>query len=172
MAYIKSGTNLSALKRMLCAFGVSLVLLSTLGFAAGELLLNENEVAAKVAKQPDYQLLDARGAAARRSAPLPFSTKYEKDMVLQRGLVFVVADSDAAALEIAQAIPASGDRSVFAVKGGLNAWRRVHTRDSTLTVPSDFVIPKNTCEPAVTVMKMKSNAAIKADKAATETKKK
>lgn len=172
MAYIKSGANLSVLKRMLCAVGVGLLLLSTLGFAAGELLLNEEEVAAKVAKEPGYQLLDARSAAARRLAAIPFSTRYEAGMSVAKGLVFVIADSDAEALEVAQAIPADSERSVFAVQGGINAWRRVHTRDTTLTVPRDFVIPANTCEPARTVLKMKSNAALKAGKTATETKKK
>jgi len=172
MAYIESCTNLSTLKRMLRILGMALLLLSALSFAAGDLLLNEDDLAAKVAKEPNYQLLDARGAAARRSAPLPFSTKYEKNMPVKQGLVFVVADSDEAAQEIARSIPAGSDRSVFAVKGGLDAWRRVHTKDSTLAVPDHFIIPKNTCDPAGTVMKMRSNAAIKADKTATETKKK
>lgn len=171
MSYVKFGASLFVLKRVLCIFGIGL-LLSTQGFAGGELLLNENEVAARVAKEPDYQLLDARSAAARRLTAIPFSTRYEAGMTVAKGLVFVIADSDAAALEIAQAIPADSGRSVFAVKGGLNAWRRVHTRDTTLMVPNDFIIPKNTCEPSGTVLEMKSNAAIRAGKAATETTKK
>ncbi|OGS90355.1 MAG: hypothetical protein A2Z95_03080 [Gallionellales bacterium GWA2_60_18] len=144
MAYIKSGTNASILKRMLRNLGAALLLLPMLA-SAGELLLGEEDVAAKVTKEPTYQLLDARGVAARQTAPLAFSTKYEKLMPVNKGLVFVVADSDAAALEIAQSIPASSERSVFAVKGGADAWKRVQSK-SVKQVKTDFVVPKGTCE--------------------------
>ena len=102
-------------KYLLHIFGTALMIVPILSFAASGLLLNEADLAVKIGREPSYQLLDARSAESRRSVPLAFSTRYEKAMPIKKGLVFVVADSDASAVEIAQSIPvAGGDCSIFA----------------------------------------------------------
>ncbi len=100
------------MKLSLLRFCLTLLLLPTMAFAAEDLLLNEDVLASYLAKQPECQLLDARSAEAQRNAPLAFSTKYQKSMAIKKGLVLIVADSDAAALAIAQSMPASDRKSV------------------------------------------------------------
>jgi hypothetical protein len=149
------------LKRLLGKLCLIFLLLPTLSLAAVDLLLNEDDVATKIVKDPDYQLLDARSADAQRLAPLAYSTKYQKTMYVKKGLVLIVADTDAAALEIAQSIPAV-ERSVYAIKGGAEAWKRALAKEeSPSAMPHSFVIPKNTCEPGKPVMTLKGNQALK-----------
>jgi hypothetical protein len=143
--------------------GTALLLVPVLSLAASDILLNEADLAAKVGKEPNCQLLDARSAEARRAVPLAFSTRYEKNMPIKKGLVFVVADSDAAALEIAQAIPAASDRSVFAVKGGADAWKRVQAKTATAVAPA-FVVPKGTCELGTPSLKIDAKSGKKTNK--------
>ena len=157
----------SIMKRTLRILGASLLILPTLSLAAGDLLLNEDSLAAKLGKEPNCQLLDARSAETQRSAPLAFSTHYEKTVPIRKGLVFVVADSDAAALEIAQTIPAASDRSVFAVKGGADAWKRVQSKSATVVAPN-FVVPKGTCELGAPSMKIDAKPNKKSGKATLE----
>jgi len=133
------------LKIVLRAAGAFLLLLPALSLAATDLLLDEQSLAAKIGKEPNYQLLDARSGEARRLTPLPFSIRYDRTVAIGKGLVFVVADSDAAALEIAQSIAATGNRNVFAVKGGADAWKRVQSKSATVVAPG-FVVPKGTCD--------------------------
>ena len=149
------------LKRLLGKLFLVFLLLPTLSWAAVDLLLNEDDVAAKILKDPDYQLLDARSADTQRLIPLAYSIKYQKTMYLKKGLVLIVADTDTAALEIAQSIPAA-ERSVYAIKGGAEAWKRALAKEeSPAAMPHSFVIPKNTCEPGKPVMTLKGNKAVK-----------
>ena len=166
MLSIKSGTMDSIRKRMFRILGAALLILPTLSFAAGDLLLNESSLAAKIEKEQNYQLLDARGSVAQRSVPLAFSTRYEKVMPVKKGLVFVVADSDKAALEIAESIPAGSDRSVFAVKGGADAWKRVQSKTATAVAPTSFMVPNGTCEPGTPSLKIDAKPNKKTGKAA------
>jgi hypothetical protein len=149
------------MKQLLRRFCLVVLLLPALSFAAGELLLNEDDLAAKVAKEPDYQLLDARSAGAQLNAPLAFSTKYQKVMPIKKGLVLIVAETDAAAVEIAQSIPAVADRTVFAVKGGAEAWKRVAAKAAPPSAMSDsFVIPMNTCEQGTPLLELKRDKPV------------
>src|SRR3970040_1050001 len=116
MSFIKPGAMCNIRKRTLRMLGAALLILPTMSFAAEDLLLNEDSLAAKIGKEPNCQLLDGRSPEARRSAPLAFSMRYQKNMAIKKGLVFVVADSDEAALEIARSIAADAERSVYAVK--------------------------------------------------------
>jgi hypothetical protein len=144
--------------------GATLLILPALSFAASDLLLNEADLAAKIGKEPNYQLLDARSAEARRSVPLAFSTRYEKAMPIKKGLVFVVADSDASAVEIAQSIPVAGsDCGIFAVQGGADAWKRVQAKTATAVAPA-FVVPKGTCELGAPSMKIDAKPGNKTGK--------
>ncbi len=127
---------------------------------AADMLLDEAALAEKLASSPEYQLLDARSAEAQHGVPLAFSTRYRPLMPVKMGTVFVIADRDETALEIAEAIPAEG-RSVFAVKGGATTWKQVVGKMPAVSaMPDSFVIPKNTCEPGKPVQELKSDTAI------------
>lgn len=137
---------------------LAILMLPTLCLAAGELLLGDVELAAKLEKVRDYQLLDARSADAQRSAPIAFATKYQKIMPIKNCLVLIVADTDAAAVAIALSIPAHADRNVFAVKGGADTWQQVSSKTSPQFSMSDsFVIPMNTCEQGKPLQELKRN---------------
>ena len=137
---------------------LAILMLPTLCLAAGEILLGDAELAAKLEKVRDYQLLDARNAEAQRLAPIAFSTKYQKMMPIKNGLVLIVADTDAAALKIARSIAANADRNVFAVKGGAETWQHVSSKTSPQSSMSDsFVIPMNTCEQGKPLQELKRN---------------
>lgn len=151
-------------KRTLRRLALALLCLPALAFAAADLLLDEAAVAAQLGKTPDYQLLDARPVAAQQAVPLAFSTKYQPLMAVKKGLVFVVADTDADALKIAGSIPADG-RSVFAVKGGATAWKQAVAKTPvTSAMPDNFTIPKNTCEAGKAVQELKSDQALQREK--------
>lgn len=144
------------IKRILRSSCMALLLSPVSGLAAVDLLLDEAGLSAKLDQVQDYQLLDARNAEAQRNSPIAFSTRYQKTTPIKKGLVLVVADTDAAALEIAKAIPAASDCSVFAVKGGSAAWQRVMARVPQITsVSGSFVIPKNTCEQGKPIQELK-----------------
>lgn len=115
--------------------------------AAEVALLDEAALAAKLQQSEDYQLLDARGDEAQRLAPIAFATRYRINTTIRNGLVLVVADTDAAAVEVAKSIPATVGREIYAVKGGESAWKRVMlSMPSPSAASTTFVIPKNTCE--------------------------
>ena len=138
--------------RMLSLLVAALLLLPMMAFAGGR-LLDERDLARAIKQEADYQLLDARSAGARQLAPLAFSKRYEKDMQIDRGMVFVVADSDEEALAVARSIPAATDRRVFAVKGGADAWKSAQSELPSVIAPTGFVVPKGTCDlgkPALT----------------------
>lgn len=160
-------TNFAAVifvKRSLRNLALTMLMLPALAFAAADMLLDEAAVAAKLGKTPDFQLLDARPAAAQQAAPLAFSIKYQPLMAVKKGLVFVVADTDADALKIAGSIPADG-RSVFAVKGGATAWKQAVAKTPAVSaMPDNFVIPMNTCEQGKPLAELKSDKAIQKEK--------
>lgn len=135
-----------------------LLLLPLLSFGMEGVLLDEAALSAKLDQAQDYQLLDARSAEAQRDAPIAFSTRYQTTTPVKKGLVLIVADTDAAAVAIAQSIPAASDRFVFAVKGGCEAWQRVATKTSSgPSFSHSFVIPKDTCEQGKPIQELKRN---------------
>lgn len=137
---------------------LALLLLPTLSFGVESALLEESALSAKLDHSQDYQLLDARSAEEQRNNPIAFSTRYQSTTPIKKGLVLIVADTDAAALEIAKAIPAASDRFVFAVKGGYESWRHVMAKVPLGTSGSgSFVIPKNTCEQGKPIQELKRN---------------
>jgi hypothetical protein len=144
--------------RILRCVGLALLLLPTISFGAEGVLLAEDALSSKLDQFPDYQLLDARNAEAQRDNQIAFSTRYQSATLIKKGLVLVVADTDAAAVEIAKTIPAASDRFVFAVKGGCDAWRHVMAKIPVGTaVSGNFVIPKNTCEQGKPIQELKRN---------------
>ncbi len=126
--------------------------------AADGILLGSDELMAKIRQVREYQLLDARNAEAQKNAPIASSTKYRKVMPIKKGLVLVVADTDAAARQIAQSIPGATDRQVFAVQGGAKTWQRVVSQTTQPSaMPDSFVIPMNTCEQGKPLQELKRN---------------
>ncbi len=143
------------IKKILRSSCWMLLLLPTLSFGVEGVLLDEAALSAKLDQTQDYQLLDARSAEAQRNAPIAFSTRYQATTPIKKGLVLIVADTDAAAVAIAQSIPAASDRFVFAVKGGCDAWQRVAKTSSATSISGSFVIPKNTCEQGKPIQELK-----------------
>jgi len=135
---------------------LALLMLPGLSLGAEAVLLEESALSKKVEQIQDYQLIDARNPEAQRSAPIAFSTRYRINVAINKALVLVVADTDAEAAAIARIIPAATGRSIFAVKGGVEAWQRVASKASPVTsVSKSFVIPKNTCEQGKPIQELK-----------------
>ena len=93
-------------------------------------------------------VIDARSAAARKRAPLADTLAYRKDLKINpTGVVVVIADSDARAIEVGELLAAgSKAQEVYAVKGGIATWNAASIASLFKTRPRSFVIPKNTCE--------------------------
>ena len=83
------------------------------------------------------------------SAPLADTLPYRKDLKINpTGVVVVIADSDARAVEVGKALERSSKaKDIYAVKGGAKhvAWSDGRLSTSS-GMPSGFIIPKNTCE--------------------------
>lgn len=92
-------------------------------------------------------VIDARNAAKRLSAPLAETLPYRKDLKINpTGVVVVIADTDARAIEVGKALERSSKaQEVYAVKGGARSWRAA-TGAAASGMPRGFIIPKNTCE--------------------------
>lgn len=137
-------------------------LLCPLAASAAEVtLLDEAALAAKLQQQADYQLLDARSDAAQRLVPIAFSVRYRINTRIQNGLVLVVADTDAEAVEVAASIPAAAGREVYAVQGGGPAWQRVMLNMPSQSASSKtFVIPHSTCEQGVPLQEVKRDSTL------------
>lgn len=129
--------------------------------AADATLLDEAALAAKLQQHADYQLLDARGDGAQRLAPIAFSTRYRINTVIKNGLVLIVADTDAAAVEVAGSIPSAAGREVYAVQGGEPAWKRVMLKmPEQNTSSKTFVIPHSTCEQGKPLQELKRDSPL------------
>lgn len=141
---------------------VLLMLFPIVCWGGSGVLLDETKLSALIAKESDYQLLDARSSAMQRSAPIAFSTVYRINTPISNGLVLVVADDDRTATEIAESIPAAINRSVYAVQGGSEMWQKVITNAPASRSTSDsFVIPKNTCEQGKPIQKLQRDKTLK-----------
>ncbi len=93
-------------------------------------------------------VIDARAAANRKRAPLADTLAYRKDLKINpTGVVVVIADTDARAVEIGERLADSSKaKEVYAVKGGIATWNAASVAGLFKTRPRSFVIPKNTCE--------------------------
>lgn len=119
-------------------------------------LVEEETLLKIVGKDQDYQLIDARSPEMQQLAPLAFSTRYQLNVVINKALVLVVADSDEEALAVVQDIPAATGRTVYAVKGGFESWQRVAKQASSpASASKSYVIPKNTCEQGKPIQELK-----------------
>lgn len=103
-------------------------------------------------------VIDARAPDRRKAAPLADALVYKKGMKINpTGIVVVIADSDARAVEVGQVLAASSKaKDVYAVQGGLATWRAVTGGSLFAGRPRSFVIPKNTCEQGVPLQELRS----------------
>lgn len=114
-------------------------------------LRNELQLGLALRVSPPCCVVDARAAAAREASPLDEALVYREDLRINpTATVVVVADTDEAALSVAESIAAAHPGSpVLAVEGGVVAWQRVLARINAEPPGGrafQFVIPKNTCE--------------------------
>lgn len=93
-------------------------------------------------------VIDARSDKSRKSAPLSDTLPYRKGLKINpTGVVIVVADTDARAVEVGNILANSSKaKDVYAVQGGVATWRAVTLSSLFASRPKSFVIPKNTCE--------------------------
>ncbi len=93
-------------------------------------------------------VIDARSAANRKRAPLADTLPYRTGLKINpTGVVVVIADTDARAVEIGERLAESSKaKEVYAVKGGIATWKAATIAGLLKTRPRSFVIPKNTCE--------------------------
>ncbi|MBI3140313.1 MAG: hypothetical protein HYZ19_00445 [Rhodocyclales bacterium] len=103
-------------------------------------------------------IIDARSAASRRLAPLANTLVYRKGLKINpTGVVVVVADTDARAVQVGEALAgASKAKDVYAVQGGAATWRAVTGGSAFAGLPRSFVIPKNTCESGVPLQELRT----------------
>lgn len=93
-------------------------------------------------------VIDARSTANRKRAPLADTLPYRTGLKINpTGVVVVIADTDARAIEIGERLAESSKaKEVYAVKGGIATWKAATIAGLLKTRPRSFVIPKNTCE--------------------------
>lgn len=93
-------------------------------------------------------VIDARSDKSRKAAPLANTLAYRKGLKINpTGVVVIVADTDAKAIEIGEILAArSKAKEVYAVQGGASTWQAVTEGSIFSGMPRSFVIPKNTCE--------------------------
>lgn len=144
------------MKRLLCSW----LLLTLPAVALAADMIGELRLQSLLGAQTGYVLLDARSDAARATTPLPLAKRYVPDISLHGDLVLVVADDDAAALAIANRLPAAEGRAIHAVTGGAETWLRV-SRQSAQLPKIDFNIPSGTCKPGIPLQEFKGTPAPK-----------
>lgn len=103
-------------------------------------------------------VIDARSNNFRKSTPLADALPYRKGLKINpTGVVVVIADTDARALEVGEILAASSKaKEVYAVQGGLATWRVVTGGSAFSALPRSFVIPKNTCEQGIPLQELRS----------------
>lgn len=134
-----------------CSLLAAVLFAAALPAQAAASLRNEMQLALALRSSPPCCVVDARTEAERKAQELPEALVYRADLRINpTATVVVVADTDAAALAVADAIAAAHPRTqVLAVEGGIDAWQRVIARinaDPPGGRAVQFVIPKNTCE--------------------------
>ena len=129
----------------------ALMLSDSVQAQAAASLRNEMQLGLALRSSPPCCVVDARTAAERKALVLDEALVYREDLRIKpTATVVVVADTDEAALAVAESIAAAHPGSpVLAVEGGVLAWQRVLARINAEPAGGraiQFVIPKNTCE--------------------------
>lgn len=116
--------------------------------------------------EPPCCVVDARGADRQRKHPLAEALPYRPDLrIIPTASVIVVADRDRDALAVgAELAKKHPGKTIYAVKGGAQAWESVLkslNAPAYSTAPgapagTSFVIPHNTCETGTPLQILKS----------------
>lgn len=130
---------------------VAFLLTASLQAHATASLRNEMQLGLALRASPPCCVVDARAESERKALALDEALVYREDLRINpTATVVVVADTDEAALAVAESIAAAHPGSpVLAVEGGIVAWQRVLARINAEPPGGraiQFVIPKNTCE--------------------------
>jgi hypothetical protein len=140
--------------RAIVRFGLAIAIAATAASAARggvTLLQDQAQLESLLKAAPPCCIIDARPEGVRKLLPLADTVPYREGLRIDpTSVVVVIAESDARAVEIGDAI-ASANRAkdVVAVKGGASTWRALvggGPDGSGASAPLRFVIPKNTCE--------------------------
>lgn len=105
----------------------------------------------RISAGPECCLVDARGELGRMKGAIPFALQASASLKVKAGaFALVVADSDAAALKVAQDIARRSAGDAIAVKGGYATWTALTQPkgqgSGAATLLRRFTIPSNTCE--------------------------
>lgn|SRR5574340_439260 len=103
-------------------------------------------------------VIDARSDKNRQAAPLADTLAYRQGLRINpTGVVVVIADSDARAVEVGEILAASSKaQEVYAVQGGAATWRAVTAGSAFSSLPRSFVIPSNTCEQGTPLQELRT----------------
>lgn len=131
------------------ALGAASALLLTQAIAAAVELADRSQVQALLASGTPCCVIDARSDAERGKLGVAHALAYRKGMKINpTGAVVVIADTDARARQIGEALArTSAARQVVAVKGGAPTW--LAAQEAAPGGPAgvrSFIIPTNTCE--------------------------
>lgn len=129
----------------------ALLLSASVQAQAAASLRNEMQLGLALRSSPPCCVIDARAESERKALALDEALVYREDLRINpTATVVVVADTDEAALAVAESIATAHPGSlVLAVEGGVVAWQRVLARINAEPPGGraiQFVIPKNTCE--------------------------
>jgi len=122
--------------------------------------LDRGQLQALLAAKTPCSVIDARSEAERSKLGLAHALVYHQRMKIDpTGMVVVIADTDARALEIGEAlVKTSAAKHVVAVKGGARTW--VDAQQATAAGPAgalSFIIPTNTCEQGPPLQLLRTN---------------
>lgn len=119
-------------------------------------LRSQAELMVVLKKQPPCCVIDARSAGTQAKHPLADALRYRPDIkIVPTASVVVVADTDADALRVVQALSRQHPgKDVYGVKGGAAVWETLLKSLEKVTASQapgapgalSFVIPHNTCE--------------------------
>ena len=134
-----------------CSLMAALLLGASVQVHAAASLRNQMQLGLALRASPPCCVVDARAEPERKALALDEALVYREDLRINpTATVVVVADTDEAALTVAESIAAAHPGSpVLAVEGGIVAWQRVLARINAEPPGGraiQFVIPKNTCE--------------------------
>ena len=129
----------------------------------------ELEKALKI--EPPCCVIDARSEDSQRKQPLADALRYRLGLsIVPTASVVVLGDNDKEVVKIAEAIAKQHPgKVIYAVKGGVSAWRTVlHSLEKVSSSSAggapagmSFVIPHNTCETGTPLQILSSKPATK-----------
>lgn len=147
-------------RRLAGAIGlVSLLCTAAPASGASVTLQDKGQLEALLASATPCCVIDGRNREAQRIKPLANTLAYRKGLKIKpSGAVVVIADSDARAVQIGEALAkSSAARQVVAVRGGAATWLAAQGIQSGLPPwATSFVIPRDTCQQGEPLQKLRS----------------